>query len=64
MYQQTKRELLEREAKITPGFPGLMERVKLEPVVEQPKTVNKKSDPAVVTDAGKKKLGRPKKTVI
>ena len=64
MYQQPKRELLEREAKHIPGFPGLMERVKLEPVIEQPKKTSKASAPAPeqASDAGKKKIGRPKKT--
>jgi hypothetical protein len=68
MYQQPKRELLEREAKHIPGFPGLMEKVKLEPVIEQPKKTSKASAPAPAPeqapDAGKKKMGRPKKTVI
>lgn len=69
MYQQQKRELLEREPKHIPGFPGLMERVKLEPVIEQTKTSKvpaptPASSPAPQADAGKKKVGRPKKTVI
>ena len=68
MYQQQKLQLLEREPKHVPGFPGLMEKVKLEPVIEQPKTSKSKAKeapaPEPAPDAGKKKVGRPKKTVI
>ena len=69
MYQQQKKELLDRECKHIPGFPGLMERVKLEPVVEDKKTVKVKAGketapPPVDTSAGLKKVGRPKKVVI
>ena len=65
MYNQ-KRELLERPPKEMNGFPGLMEKVKLEPVVEEKKGKQKSSTatPTVDSSAGQKKIGRPKKTVI
>jgi hypothetical protein len=65
MYNQ-KRELLERPQKEMNGFPGLMEKVKLEPVIEDKKGKQKSSTatPVVDTSAGQKKAGRPKKTVI
>jgi hypothetical protein len=69
MYNQ-KRELLERQPKEMNGFPGLMERIKLEPVVEEKKSKasgkqnSSTTTPAVDSAAGQKKIGRPKKTVI
>ena len=69
MYNQ-KRELLERQPKEMNGFPGLMEKVKLEPVVEEKKSKasgkqnSNTTTPAVDSAAGQKKIGRPKKTVI
>jgi hypothetical protein len=69
MYQQQRRELMERTVKHIPGFPGLMEKVKLEPVIENKKTINEKASKqnsivAPDASAGQKKVGRPKKTVI
>lgn len=69
MYHQ-KRELLERQPKEMSGFPGLMEKVKLEPVIEDKKSKasgkqnSSQPTPAVDSSAGQKKAGRPKKTVI
>lgn len=71
MYHQPK-ELLERPSKHIPGFPGLMEKIKLEPVVENKKTISDKTGkqnshaapPSVDAVAGQKKVGRPKKQVI
>jgi hypothetical protein len=71
MYNQ-KRELLERTQKEMNGFPGLMEKVKHEPVVEEKKSKASgkqncsTTTPAVDSAAGAavKKVGRPKKTVI
>lgn len=68
MYNQ-KRELLERQPKEMNGFPGLMERIKLEPVVEEKKSKasgkqnSSTTTPAVDSAAGVKK-GKAKKTVI
>ena len=72
MYQQQRRELMEREGKHIPGFPGLMEKTKLEPVVENKKKITEKAgkqnssvaSPSVDACAGQKKAGRPKKVVI
>ena len=72
MYQQQKRELMERPQKEMSGFPGLMEKVKLEPVVENKKTTKASegkqtshaAPPSVDAVAGQKKVGRPKKQVI
>jgi hypothetical protein len=67
MYNQ-KRELLERQPKEMNSFPGLMEKVKLEPVVEEKKSKasgkqnSSAATPAVDSAAGQKKKG--KKTVI
>lgn len=72
MYQQPKRELMERQPKEMSGFPGLMEKPKREPVIEDKKQVkasagkqtSNTAPPSVDTSAGEKKRGRPKKTVI
>jgi hypothetical protein len=71
MYQQQKRELMERQSKNTEGFPGLIEKVKLEPVIEDKKskaagkqTSSQQTTVSNDTTGTKKKVGRPKKTVI
>lgn len=72
MYQQQKRELMERPQKEMSGFPGLMEKVKLEPVVENKKTTkasagkqtSSTTTPSDNTSAGTKKVAKPKKQVI
>ena len=68
MYQQPKRELIERQSKNTEGFPGLIEKVKLQPVIEETKKSKKSNTttPPVDTNtgAGVKKTGRPKKSTV
>lgn len=71
MYQQQKRELMERQSKNTEGFPGLIERVQLQPVIEQTKKASGKqksstATPPVDNDTGAvvKKAGRPKKATV
>lgn len=71
MYQQQKRELMERQSKNTEGFPGLMEHVKPQPVIEDKKSKaagkQTSSQQPIVSDdttGTKRKVGRPKKTVI
>lgn len=64
-----QRQLLERTPKEMKQFPGLIEKVRIEPVEEKPKKGKGKAveasapAPAPAPDAGKKK-GRPKKEVI
>jgi hypothetical protein len=70
MYQ-IKRELLEREAKHIQGFPGLIERQRIEsmetqasaPVPKKTSKTSKAIESEPVADAGKKKA-KTKKTVI
>jgi hypothetical protein len=62
---------MERQSKNTEGFPGLIEKVKLEPVIEDKKsnasgkqTSSQQTTVSTPTPETKKKVGRPKKTVI
>ena len=67
MYGQ-KREFMERIPKQDNAFPGLMQKIKQEPIVEEKKLLGKQKSsaatPSVDSGAGQKKIGRPKKTVI